>query len=216
MEGAVLRVNPRPYDASRRRALAARRREAIVDVATRLFLENGYAATTISQVARAAGVSDETVFKAFGGKPGLVRAIWQRGLEGAGNVPAEQRSDVVRGSATTGEELLEAWGRLTGEVSPRVSPILLLVRAAAAVDSDAALILEAADRSRLDRMEVNARGFIERGFARTGASLEDVRDVLWTYSAPELYDLLVVRRGWAVARYAAFVTVALKAALLPA
>src|SRR3954468_12712492 len=215
MEGAVLPVNSRPYDASGRRALAARRREAIVDVATRLFLENGYAATTISRVARAAGVSDETVFKAFGGKPGLVRAIWERGLEGAGSVPAERRSDAHRLAAASGTELLEAWGRLTAEVSPRVAPILLLLRAAAAVDGDAALVLEAADGSRLERMEVNARGFVERGFARANATVEEVRDLLWTYSSPDLYELLVVRRGWSVERYASFVTEALKAALLP-
>src|SRR3954447_2172870 len=208
-------VKPRTYDTTRRRARAGRTRAAIVDAAATLFLETGYAGTTISRVARAAGVSDETVFKAFGGKPGLVRAIWERGLEGAGSVPAERRSDAHRVAAGTGAELLEAWGRLTAEVSPRVAPILLLLRAAAAVDGDAAAVLEAADGSRLERMEVNARGFVERGFARANATVEEVRDLLWTYSSPDLYELLVVRRGWSVERYASFVTEALKAALLP-
>jgi AcrR family transcriptional regulator len=215
MDPDLTPVKPRTYDATGRRAQADRNRAAILDSATTLFLENGYAATTISRVARAAGVSDETVFKAFGGKPGLVRAIWERGLEGAGDVPAERRSDAHRAAAGTAAELLEAWGRLTAEVSPRVAPILLLLRAAAAVDGDAAAVLAAADRSRLERMEVNARGFVNRRFARAGATVEDVRDVLWTYSAPELYELLVVRRGWPVDRYAAFVTEGLKAALLP-
>src|SRR5947209_1382133 len=128
------RVKPRPYDASRRRAVADRRRVVIIDAATTLFLEHGYAATTVSRVARAAGVSEETVFKAFGGKPGLVRAIWERGLAGAGDVPAEVRSDAQRASAASAADLLEAWGRLTAEVSPRVAPILLLLRTAASVD----------------------------------------------------------------------------------
>lgn len=214
MDASTPPVKPRPYDASGRRARADRRRAAIVEAATDLFLANGYAATTVSRVARAAGVSDETVFKAFGGKPGLVRAIWERGLEGVGEVPAERRSDALRASADTAEVLLEAWGRFTAEVSPRAAPILLLVRAAATVDGEAAALLEAADRSRLERMEVNARGFVERGFARPGATVEEVRDVLWTYSAPELYDLLVIRRGWKVDDYAAFVTAGLKGALL--
>ena len=208
-------VKSRPYDASRRRAHASRRRAAIVEAAADLFLANGYAGTTVSRVARAAGVSDETVFKAFGGKPGLVRAVWERGLEGVGDIPAERRSDAHRASATTAEALLEFWGRLTAEVSPRTAPILLLIRAAASVDGEAAAVLEAVDRSRLERMEVNARGFVERGFGRAGTTVDEVRDVLWTYSAPELYDLLVVRRGWTVEGYAKFVTTGLKAALLP-
>ena len=208
-------VKSRPYDASRRRAHAGRRRAAIVEAAADLFLANGYAGTTVARVARGAGVSDETVFKAFGGKSGLVRAVWERGLEGLGDIPAEHRSDAHRASAATAEALLEGWGRLTAEVSPRTAPILLLLRAAASVDGEAADVLEAVDRSRLERMEVNARGFVERGFGPAGTTVDEVRDVLWTYTAPELYDLLVVRRGWTVAGYAEFVTTGLKAALLP-
>jgi AcrR family transcriptional regulator len=214
MDRATPPVNPRPYDATRRRAGADRRRARIVEAATELFLADGYAGTTISRVAEVADVSEETVFKAFGGKPGLVRAVWERGLEGAGGEPAERRSDAIRETAPTGEALLDAWGRLVAEVSPRTAPILLLVRVAAGIDHDASTVLEAADGSRLERMEQNARGFIERGFARAGATVEGVRDVLWAYSAPELYDLLVVRRGWSIARYAAFVTAGMKAALL--
>ena len=182
--------------------------------ASELFLRDGFSATTISNVARAAAVSDETVFKAFGGKAGLVRAVWERGLEGEGDRPAEDRSDTIRATARSGTELLDAWGRFLAEVAPRTAPILLLLRAAAAVDRDAAAVLTAADEARLNRMEVNARGFVERGFARPGATVDDVRDVLWTCSAPELYDLLVVRRGWTVERYATFVTAAMRAALL--
>jgi hypothetical protein len=39
--------------------------------------------------------------------------------------------------------------------------------------------------------------------------------VLWTYSSPELYDMLVIRRGWAVERYGQFIADAMIAALLP-
>jgi hypothetical protein len=45
-------------------------------------------------------------------------------------------------------------------------------------------------------------------------TLPEAVDVLWTYSAPELYDLLVVRRGWSAARYSRFVGNAIAAALL--
>jgi hypothetical protein len=47
-----------------------------------------------------------------------------------------------------------------------------------------------------------------------GVTLREAVDVLWTYSSPELYDLLVVRRGWSAVRYGRFVGEAITAALL--
>jgi AcrR family transcriptional regulator len=67
--------HPRRYDASGRRARAQQRREAVLRAARTLFLDVGYAATTVPAVAGAAGVSAETVYKMFGGKAGLVRAL---------------------------------------------------------------------------------------------------------------------------------------------
>src|SRR4249919_1023327 len=86
----------RPYDSRRRRQLAEANRRNVLEAARDLLLVSGYAGTTIGAIADAASVSPETIYKAFGGKPGLVRAIWMQGLEGAGPVPAEQRSDAIR------------------------------------------------------------------------------------------------------------------------
>ena len=84
-------VKTRPYDASGRRAAARDRRLAVLTAARELMLRDGYAATTVAAVADAAGVSAQTVFKTFGGKPGVVRALMLRRLEGAGREPAEVR-----------------------------------------------------------------------------------------------------------------------------
>ncbi len=55
---------------SGRQAQARRTREVILDAAERKFMEGGYAATTVAAIAAEASVSVETVYKAFGGKPG--------------------------------------------------------------------------------------------------------------------------------------------------
>src|SRR3954447_26351638 len=89
-------VKPRRYDGSRRRDQARQRRQAVLDAAETLFFELGYAATTVVGIAARAGVSPETVYKSFGGKPGLVRALRERALLGTGAVPAEHRSDRLR------------------------------------------------------------------------------------------------------------------------
>src|SRR2546422_6278080 len=48
---------PRRYDSTRRRAQAAQTRQDILKAALQLFLEGGYAGTTINDVAAAAGVA---------------------------------------------------------------------------------------------------------------------------------------------------------------
>src|SRR4051794_23313828 len=62
----------RQYDSSARQAEARSRRSTIVAAAARLFVENGYAETTIARVAAEAGVSAQLVYAAFGGKAGLL------------------------------------------------------------------------------------------------------------------------------------------------
>jgi AcrR family transcriptional regulator len=206
----------RKYDVSRRRRWAEENRARILATARRLFLTDGYAATSVSQIATAADVSVETVYKAFGGKAGLVRALLERALEGSGDVPAERRSDEMRAGETDPRRIFESWGRFVMEVAPLGSPIIILARSAAASDPELARVLEQADRARLERMEHNARDLLERGFLRDGITLAEARDVLWAYSSAELYELLVIRRGWPIERYGRFVAAGMIAALLPA
>lgn len=204
----------RTYDASRRRAQAARTRSTILDVARGQFLEHGYAVTTVAHVAAEAGTSVETVYKAFGGKSGLVRALWEQGLDGDGDVPAPTRSDHMSSTQTNPVAVLRGWGMLSTEISPRVAPIMLLVRGAAATDPDMATLLAEAEAQRRTRMRHNARRIQECGWLRPGLGLAQATDILWTYSSAELYDLLVVKSGWPAKRYGEFIGDALVAALL--
>lgn len=209
-------VKPRrSYDSRGRLQQARRTQESILEVARRLFLEHGYATTTVAAIAQASNVSVETIYKAFGGKAGLVRAIYERGLEGAGAVPAEERSDAMRTVETDPRKIIENWGTFVTEVAPRSAPILLLIRTAAGSDPEMAELLEAADHARLARMGHNARDLHERGLLREGLTLQQARDVLWLYSSPELYELLVLRQDWPIADYGRFVAAQMIAALLP-
>src|SRR5918912_4120783 len=99
----------RRYDSSGRRAQALRNRAEILDAAERQFLERGYTATTVSSVAEEAGVSAETVYKAFGGKAELVGAIYERGLIGRQQSSAYERSDAMREHETDAQKILRHW-----------------------------------------------------------------------------------------------------------
>jgi AcrR family transcriptional regulator len=198
-------VKRRGYDASARRARAQRQHEATLDVAQALFVARGYRATTVASIADAAGVSPATIYKTYGGKAGLARDLCQRALEGTGDVAAQVRSDSLRDHEDP-RSIVAGWGALVGEVSPLVSPLLLLLRAAAQDDPEAAALYADLETARLERMAGNARALAQSGHLRPDVTETAARDVLWLCSSPELFELLVQQRGWsgeALGRFAA-------------
>lgn len=191
----------RSYDSSKRRAAARARQEAVLDAARDLFLRQGFAATTISAVAESAGVSAETVYKSFGGKAGLVEALYRQALLGEGPVPAYERSDRLRTKADP-REVVRGWSRLAMEVGPRVSAVQLLVRDAALVDPQLRGLLDELDKDRHRRMTENAEYLRSAGHLDPEVGVEHAADVMWAVTAPEVYELLVLRRGWTLEAYA--------------
>jgi AcrR family transcriptional regulator len=204
----------RRYDTTGRRDRARRTQDRVLKVAEDLFLRNGYAATTVAAVAAGGGVSVETIYKTFGGKPGLIRAIQQAGLAGAGPVPAPDRSDEMSAGQLEPRVILRHWATLTVEVMPRVAPVILLVRSAGATDQDMAALLREINDQRLDRMRHNAVRLADRGCLRTGMTTEQARDVMFTFTAPELFEILVTRQHWTLDQYGDFVYRGLAAELL--
>lgn len=201
----------RRYNGAARRARAEQMRETLLDAARDMLLRQGYGGTTIPGLARLCGVSAESVYKRFPGKPALVRAVVTKALQGAGPVPAETRADALpAGDLAT---LLQGWGRLAAEVAPRVAPILLLVHAAAQHDPDLTRLERDLDDDRLARMTDNARRLAGAGHVPAGLSVQRAGEILWTYSSPQIYDLLVVRSGWTNTQYAEFITTGLTASL---
>ena len=203
----------RGYDGSRRQAEANERRSRVVDSARSLFLARGFARTTVAAVAHEAGVSVETVYKAFGGKPGLVRAVWEAALSGSASSPAESRSDTMSAAAGSGAEVIEGWLRLALEVAPLVGPVLALVRAAALVDPEAAGLLAEIERGRSARMLHNARVLAARGELHPSLTPEQARDLLLIFSA-EFYGPLVGEAGWDEEGYVRTMTRTMVAALV--
>jgi AcrR family transcriptional regulator len=204
----------RSYDTSLRRQQARQSHDRIIEMAQRRFLRDGYGPTTISAIANDAGVSVDTIYKSFGGKPGLIRAMSARALQGSGRVPAEQRSDELQARETDPRKLISRWGVFVTEIAPLASPIALLLRDAAGSHPELTALLEEVHAERLRRMTENARRFAASGHLRPGIKVADAANVMWTYTAPELYELLVLRRGMPLKTYGRFVADAMIAALL--
>jgi AcrR family transcriptional regulator len=209
-------VKPRRrYDSSRRRDQARQTRAEVLDAARRLFLADGYASTTIASVAGAAGVSVETVYKTFGNKSGLLRAVAEAALAGPGPTPTYELSDAMRARETDPYAIVQNWASFAAEVTPRGAPVFLVIRSAAATSPDVADLLARLDEDRMNRMAEHASFLEQQGHLRPGVTEAEARDVMWAYTDPTLYELLVLRQKWPLERFRDFLARALTAALLP-
>jgi AcrR family transcriptional regulator len=205
----------REYDGSARRARAAERRELVLATARRRFLEDGYGQTSLASLARESGVSTEYLHKTFDGKAGLVRAIYEQSLLGSGVIPIQLRSDEAQAQESDAGTLMRRIGAFTAEVAALAAPLQLLIRdAAAAGDPTMIALKEEVERTRYDRMLHNARRVEARGFLRPGLTAERAADVFWAVTGPELYESLVMKRGWSGSEFARVVADTLAAAVL--
>jgi AcrR family transcriptional regulator len=202
----------RRYDASRRRARAAERRGAVIEAARARFLAHGFSATTVAAVAADADVSVESVYKWFGSKAGLLKAVWDRSLAGTGSTHAELRSDAGSRAATDGVTIIRNWARLAAEVGAVGDPVHRLIEEAAAVDHEAAELYARIEGERASRMAHNAAYLVDGGYLREDVSADQARDVLLLYTT--FYERLVTVAGWTPEQLSAFVERGLTAHLL--
>jgi AcrR family transcriptional regulator len=212
-------VNPRQrsYDSSGRRQRAAATRAAVLEAARAAFLERGYAAASIPAIAQAAGVSAELVYKAIGPKPALLKAVFDTSVTGDDEpVEMQQRPAILRMKAMTDTaQILDAYAEVAVGVMTRLVPIYRLARDAAAADPAAGSVLAQMNSERLTGMTAMATQLTGLGELKPELSRNAVRDILWTYNSPELYELLVLNRGWSADRYVDFLRDALRAAIMP-
>ena len=204
----------RRYDSSRRRAQADQNRAAVIEAARARFLADGYASTTVGQIAGDAGVSVETIYKAFGNKAGLLKAVFDVAVAGDDEpVAMADREFVAQIQAEPdARRKLELYVAHLCDSMPRATPVQLLAREAGAADPDAAGVYAETRAEQLAGMTLFARNLHETGQLRV--SVTEARDVLWTYFAAEVYELLVLERGWSTKRYGRFLAEAVIAALV--
>src|SRR5215472_1060406 len=175
-------VKPRRrYDSSRRQEQARDNRWAVLQTARQLFLEHGFAATTMPAIASAAGVSVQTVYNAFSNKPRLAKAVFDVAIAGD-DEPVPMLQLVIRDAAASDPEARAVWAELQAE--------------------------------RLKGMTVFARALHDDGHLRPGVSADEARDVLWTCNSAELFQLLVLERGWPPERYGRWVAEVLISSLI--
>ncbi len=206
----------RRYRSQVRDEQARRTRRAIVSAAHDLFVSQGYAATTIDAVARAANVSRRTVFNAVGGKAALLKLALDWAITGDDEpVPMADRPAVRAIQAESdSRRALGLWAQMVTETSARVVLIGEVLTAAADVDAAAAELLAVAKRDRLAGAAAFTGYLASRGGLAPGISRQQAADLCWTVMDGHLYRSLVLERGWTDAQYTRWLSAALAATLL--
>jgi AcrR family transcriptional regulator len=191
-----------PYDSSRRQETARSTRARIVAAAQSSFLAQGYGATTVRQVAEDAGVSQETIYKSFGAKAALLKAVYDLSLVGDDeDIPLSERPEAiaVRDAPSPGEAAA-AYAELARIIASRIDPLLRVLHGAG--DSDKALVefARTTDRERHVGSEFYVRRWAQNGWLRGDITLEQATDTIWALnSAPTRW--LLMDHGWTAAEY---------------
>jgi AcrR family transcriptional regulator len=191
----------------------------ILGAAGALFRERGYAGTSMTQIATEAGVVVETIYRGFGSKRALFRAVIEAVLAGGGargDVPVEERPAI---RAVIDEPDPRRQIALYAETQPgihrRSGPLLRALRDGMATDPELRAVWDEMEAWRLTGQGRFVAMLGEKGAIRAGLSVEQARDVVWTLCSLAVHDLLVVERGWTAERYQEWLAGAMACALLP-
>ena len=132
-------------------------------------------------------------------EPVLFRLLVETAISGTdAPVPALER-DYVRAIRAEPDPTrkLTLSAQAIGRIQQRLAPLVQVLQQAAAGDAELAALW----RGIADRRAANMRLLAATGALRPELSVEEVADVLWSMNSPELYLLLVGRRGWDPDRY---------------
>jgi len=198
--------SPRPYRSTLREQRAAATRLRVVRAAVELFSHQGYAATTFAQLARAAGVSVETVRK-HGPKSALLRAALELasfGVEGETDFFA---TDLGRATLRVRDrdELATLVGDAMLAINAPSAALWMTVAGAAHGDEELSgyhAQLLASVRHQVDRV---LRFLADRGWLRADVPFDELVEAFCVITCAETYVRFVLQDGRTDDAYRAFV-----------
>jgi AcrR family transcriptional regulator len=200
----------RKYDSLRRAAQAAETRGEIAVAARRLFVAQGWAATTVRDVAREAGVSVPTVYAAYGNKTGLIQALVESADMDAG--PARSLAEIEAADGDPAGQIAAMAG-YDRRLYERAGDLILLVREAGRVEPDLAGAYRSGRRAG-DETRIQVFSSWPDGVLRSGLDVATAVDVYAAVCNIDVYTTLTGERGWTPDRVEAWWTGALTRELL--
>jgi AcrR family transcriptional regulator len=202
----------KPQDQARTRLA----RRAVVSAARTLFVERGYAATTIEAISAESDVPVATVYRLFSSKLGILKALLDTSIAGDDRPEAVSDRPEVASlfSERDSHKLLAGFAGVTTAINERTGDVYRVLTGAAGSDPAAAALLEEIRRQRALGQGRIARTLARRKALRSGLKERDAADVMHAVMSPEVYRLLVHDRGWTPARYRDWLAITLEQQLM--
>lgn len=192
---------PRP---SRRDEAARQTRAAVVEAAHRLFIAQGYAATSIRQVADVAGASEQTVYRIHGDKAELLRAVVLAAVGAPSDTGNLRESPLMLelSGAPTPQQRLRITARVMREVYARgLADLEQVVVAAAAADQRVRLLADEIAAQRWQDTRSLVLAILGEATLDPGLGVDDVVDYLFAVESGAVYLTLTTGRGWTTEQY---------------
>ncbi len=210
-------VKTRRYNRANRARQAEQTRRRIAEAAARLFVRDGYAATSISAIAEEAGVAVPTVYASLRTKANILRAVVQltvRGDDASEPLASRPRWQEIEREHDPRRQLA-LLARLHREICEREASVFAALDAAAGADPEAAEMLEEHERFRYEIQSRIAQTLRERRQLRRGTSVRKAADIIWTLASERSYLALVRDRKWTPDAYEKWLRDQLVSSLLP-
>lgn len=207
----------RKYDSTRRQAQARETRMQIARTALAIFLERGYAGTTIEAIAEKAGVASETVYATFKSKRKILSFVFDISI-GGDDQPVrliDRPGPQAVLHETDQQRLLTAFAKDITEILNRAAPVFAVMRDAAKTEPEIASLVKRLLRERLENMTMVAERVAANGSLRAGVDKSLAAQMIWSMTSPELYLLFTRDLNWTNEQYRQWLTDTLNRLLLP-
>ena len=176
-------------------------RRRVVEAARELFLERGYVATTMADIARVAGVALQSVYTAGQSKADLLHLVTDVAVAGDSQEIMLVERPVYAAIAAEPDRSrqIEMFATLIATTMERLAPVWVTYREAAAVDPKAAANLVAAHRRRHETFRTLVRMIPEQHLRNDH---DRSADTAWAIGSIDVFLLLRRVLEWEPGQYA--------------
>jgi AcrR family transcriptional regulator len=207
----------REYQSTRRQEQARQTRRHIIEAARLLFIERGYAGTSIEAIAKQAGVAAETVYSIFKNKRGVLAALVDYSVVGDDlPVPLLQRPNIqVALQETDQRRLIQKFATDIVTIMRRMAPIFILLRTSAQTEQEIAGMLDELLHERLIGMSYFVEQLARIAPLRANLDNRKASETAWAISSAEVFQLLTGDLSWSEDAYIDWLEDSLVHLLLP-
>lgn len=193
-------------------------RKRVRDSARELFVKQGYATTTVDEIASEAGVAVQTVYYTFRTKGALLCEVMDVTAAGAETAPpVAQRPWMHEAMTSPSPQRALALAIENGaDIFERAAPLWPAINAAAAADPKVGAYWARVTASRRAGQHALVTRLEELGGLRPGLDVERGTDLVFVLVGHDVYTGLVDGAGWTVPAYKAWVFATLAQQLLAA